>query len=108
MNFCVRLPVTGAMASSEAIELFAKTAESQGYYAVTTHDHVYINYEKRYHTKNILMDRFPAKGYRSALVFKLERNSRFDARYVNWHAIDYPWLVFELESSLDRYPVEDA
>lgn len=56
MNFCVRLPVTGAMASSEAIGLFAKTAESSGYYAVTTHDHVYINYEKRYHTAGGLAD----------------------------------------------------
>jgi len=50
MNFCVRLPVTGAMASADSIRLFAQNAESLGYYAVTTHDHVYINYEKRYHT----------------------------------------------------------
>lgn len=56
MNFAVRLPVTGPIASSEAIDLYAQYAESLGYYAVTTHDHVFISYDKRYHTSGGLAE----------------------------------------------------
>lgn len=56
MKFALRLPVTGPISSSEAIDLYAQYAESLGYYAVTTHDHVFMSYDQRYHTSGGLAE----------------------------------------------------
>jgi alkanesulfonate monooxygenase SsuD/methylene tetrahydromethanopterin reductase-like flavin-dependent oxidoreductase (luciferase family) len=50
LEFGVRIPVSGPLASSESIYAIAKKAEELGFGALTTHDHVSFSYNERYHT----------------------------------------------------------
>ncbi len=63
-KFGVRLPVTGPLASSQAILKMGLLADELGFDAVTTHDHVSMIYVQRYHNS----------GGTSELVDENERN----------------------------------
>ena len=49
LNFGVRLPVSGPLASKRIILAMGEAADELGFDAVTTHDHVSFSYQERYH-----------------------------------------------------------
>jgi alkanesulfonate monooxygenase SsuD/methylene tetrahydromethanopterin reductase-like flavin-dependent oxidoreductase (luciferase family) len=49
LDFVLRLPVTGPLASVESIHAAAETAEKSGWDALSTHDHIFHDYDTRYH-----------------------------------------------------------
>ncbi len=64
VKFGIRLPVTGPLASAENILKIAKYADELGYDAVTTHDHVVLGFEERYHNSGGLSDAIDQSGVR--------------------------------------------
>lgn len=49
VNFGVRLPVSGPLASPSSILKVGQSADELGFNSITTHDHVSFNHEERYH-----------------------------------------------------------
>jgi alkanesulfonate monooxygenase SsuD/methylene tetrahydromethanopterin reductase-like flavin-dependent oxidoreductase (luciferase family) len=65
LNFGVRLPVSGPLASPSSIIRIGEEADKLGFDAITTHDHVLLDYEDRYHNAGgtaELVDDFDKRG----------------------------------------------